>query len=375
MNRSQAVSNIRKRKPVTPPTRSQPSRSAKKSAGTKTTPAATTTASETPRRTAVSPSQVRKRAPPVEAATIIRNQLDRIDQYESSEEEEEEESEDSVNLTQPFVPTAGRVVETHHRSRSPPREYLLEEEDGSSEEEITNSTGLRKIIKKLRDDNKAQELRERERDRRDKERDQREEERERKRLEDQVVLRSQLEKDIREEFYARNHKREAAEVQKGEYKFKSTAPALARVHKLRSMIEKSLITGLQGFPRLLHSPFHEELIDVLDELDRQESITKVAENSRHGFATVEKLTDESVGHKYVIGDELRKEVVAAEKQVDQDVKEAKARSRESRSRSPSARRPRKEGKGLGAVDKASILCHYCSKSFLYKKEVWWYVKS
>ena len=116
-------------------------------------------------------------------------------------------------------------------------------------------------------------------------------------------------------------------------------------------------------------PFHCELIDVLEELDRQESITKVAENSRHGFATVQKLTDDTAGHKYVIGEELRKEVVAAEKLVDQDVKEAKARARSSRSRSPPARRPRKEGKGLSAADKASALCHYCGKSFLLKREL------
>ena len=135
------------------------------------------------------------------------------------------------------------------------------------------------------------------------------------------------------------------------------------------MIEKSLITGLQAFHHFLGSPFHGELIDVLEELDRQESITKVAENSRHGFATVEKLTDESVGHKYVIGDELRKEVVAAEKQVDQDVKEAKARTRASRSRSPPVRRARKEGKALSAADKAKVLCHYCGKPFLCKREV------
>ena len=131
------------------------------------------------------------------------------------------------------------------------------------------------------------------------------------------------------------------------------------------MLEKSLITGLQAFPGLLHSPFHEELIDVLDELDRQESITKVAENSRHGFATVEKLTDETVGHNYVIGDGLRKKVVEAEKLVDQDVKEAKTRAREGRSRSPTARRARKEGKGAGAIDVAAVLCHYCSK-LLYR---------
>ena len=367
MNRTQAINSIRKRKPITPPTRSQPNRSAKKSAGNKTTPAATATTSETPRRTTGPPSQVRKSAPPVEAATIIQQQLDRIDRYESSEEEEEEQSEYSVNLTQPFTNKAGRVAETHNRSRSSPREYVLEEGEESSEEEVTQSAGLRKIIKKLKEAHKAQELREAERDCRDAEREQKEEEREKKILEEQAQRTAQVEKDIREEFYARNHKREAAEVQKGEYKYKSTAPALARVHRLRSMIEKSLITGLQAFPLLLHSPFHEQLIDVLDELDKQESITKVAENSRHGFATIEKLTDEAVGHKYVIGEELRKEVVAAEKQVDQDVKEAKARSRESRSRSPAARRPRKEGKGLGAVDKAAILCHYCSKSFLYKK--------
>ena len=366
MNRTQAINSIRKRKPVTPPTRSQPSRSAKKSASTTTTPATTVSASETPRRTTVPPPRVRKRATPVEASAIIQEQLDQIDQYESSEEEEVAESEDSVNLTQPFVPTTRRVAETHHRSRSPEREYRLEEDEGSSEEEVVHSASLRKLIQKLREANKAQELREKERDRRDAERERREEERERKRSEEQIEFKARVEKDIREEFYARNHKREAAEVHKGEYKFKSTAPALARVHRLRSMIEKSLITGLQAFPLLLHSSFHEELIDVLDELDKQESITKVAENSRHGFATVEKLTDESVGHKYVIGDDLRKEVVAAEKLVDQDVKEAKARSREGRSRSPPARRPRKEGKGAGAIDMAAVLCHYCSKFFHLK---------
>merc|ERR1712082_149983 len=135
------------------------------------------------------------------------------------------------------------------------------------------------------------------------------------------------------------------------------------------MLERSLITGLQAFQHLQGSPFHCELIDVLEELDRQESITKVAENSRHGFATVQKLTWDSVGHKYVIGDELRKEVVAAEKLVDQDVKEAKARTRASRSRSPPVRRARKEGKVMSAADKAKNLCHYCGKPFLCKRDV------